>query len=130
MYLNPKSVKFIEMQRARKNEIKVLTSFYYELERQRFSLKVYDGELYKKINSLDDILAFHSDLDEMSIHVERNDFRAVAHFIFGCGEFVLYCMYDYSSSLKGFINETLVLMETLANETLANERCERLGLDY
>ena len=116
MYLNPRSEKFLERQCARENEIKILTSFYNELKRQHFSLTVYNGERYNKIDSLNEILAFHSNLDKMSIHVERDNLKGIAHFIFGCGEFVSYCMYDYSRSLKCFINETLALMETLATE--------------
>lgn len=116
MYLNPRSEKFLERQCARENEIKILTSFYNELKRQHFSFTVYNGERYNKIDSLNEILAFHSNLDKMSIHVERDNLKGIAHFIFGCGEFVSYCMYDYSRSLKCFINETLALMEALATE--------------
>ncbi|MBI0007010.1 hypothetical protein H3S74_12295 [Gilliamella sp. W8126] len=58
----------------------------------------------------------YTNLDKMSIHVERDNLKGIAHFIFGCGEFVSYCMYDYSRSLKCFINETLALMEALATE--------------
>lgn len=125
MELHPQSETFLEMQHARESEIKILTSFYYELKRQNFSLKIYDGELYNKIDSLDNLLALHRDLNEMLIYVERDNLRSIARFIFGCGEFVLYCLYDYSSSLKGFINETLMLMKTLANE-----RCEKLELEH
>lgn len=128
MYLNPQSVKFLEVQYARKNEIKILTSFYYELKRQHFSFTVYDGERYNKIDSLDEILAFHRDLDEMLIYVERDNLKEFARFIFGCGESVLYCLYDYSSSLKIFINETLALMQRLATklcETLEREQIRR-----
>lgn len=120
MKLHPQSETFLEMQHARKNEIKILTSFYYELKRQHFSFTVYYGERYNKIDSLDELLVFHRDLDEISIHVQRdnNSIEGVAHFIFGAGEFVLYCLYDYSSSLKKLINETLALMETLAEERI------------
>lgn len=121
MKLHPQSETFLEMQNARKNEIKILTTFYYELKRQRFSFTVYDGERYNKIDSLDNLLALHRDLNEMLIYVERDSLKSVARFIFGCGEFVLYCLYDYSSSLKIFINETLALMQTIATK-----RCEAL----
>lgn len=96
MYLNPRSEKFLERQCARENEIKILTSFYNELKRQHFSFTVYNGERYIKIDSLNEIIAFHSNLDKMSIHVESDNLKGIAHFIFGCGEFVSYCMYDYS----------------------------------
>ena len=111
MKLHLQSEKFLEMQHARESEIKILTSFYFELKRQKFSLTVYDGERYNEIDSLDNLLALHRDLNEMLIYVERDNLKSVARFIFGCGEFVLYCLYDYSSSLKIFINETLALMQ-------------------
>lgn len=128
MKLHPQSETFLEMQNARKNEIKILTSFYYELKRQHFSFTVYDGERYNKIDSLDEILALHRDLDEILIYVERDNLKMYARFIFGCGESVLYCLYDYSSSLKIFINETLALMQRLATklcETLEREQIRR-----
>lgn len=107
------------------NEIKILTSFYRELKHQGFSFTVYDGELYNEIETLDQILAFHSNLDEMSIHVERDNLKGCALFTFGSGEDGIYCIYDYSCSLESFISRTLAFIERLANE-----RCERLGLDY
>lgn len=121
MKLHPQSETFLEMQLSHKNEIKILTSFYYELKRQKFSLKIYDGELYNKIDSLDELLALHRDMNEMLIYVERGNLKGFARFIFGCGEFILYCLYDYSSLLKCFMNDTLMLMEKLATE-----RCEKL----
>lgn len=121
MKLHPQSETFLEMQHARESEIKILTSFYYELKRQKFSLKIYDGELYNKIDSLDELLALHCDMNEMLIYVERGNLKGFARFIFGCGEFILYCLYDYSSLLKCFMNNTLMLMEKLATE-----RCEKL----
>lgn len=106
------------------NEIKILTSFYRELKHQGFSFTVYDGELYNEIETLDQILAFHSDLDEMSIHVERDNLKMVAKFIFGNGEDGIYCMYDYSCSLENLISETSALIEKLAKER--QKRLERM----
>ena len=60
-------------------------------------------------------------MNEMLIYVERGNLKGFARFIFGCGEFILYCLYDYSSLLKCFMNDTLILMEKLATE-----RCEKL----
>ena len=49
MNINLQSAKFLEMQLSHKNEIKILTSFYYELKRQKFALKIYDGEHITKL---------------------------------------------------------------------------------
>lgn len=107
------------------NQTNILMSFYCELLEQDFSFKVYDGELFNDVRSLDDILDLYHDLDVMHIYVTRGDYRARASFIFGNGEDGVYCMYDYSCSLESFISRTLAFIERLANE-----RCERLGLDY
>lgn len=107
------------------NQTKILTSLFYELDKQGFTLSVYDGELFNSVSSLNDILDLYHDLDVMHVHVQKGDYKACASFIFGNGEDGIYCMYDYSCSLKSFISRTLAFIERLANE-----RCERLGLDY
>ena len=110
---------------TKQNEEKILNSFYSELKEQGFSFKVYDGELFHDECSLDDILDLYHDLDAMHIHVQKDDYKGCASFIFGNGEDGVYCMYDYSCSLENLIPRTLAFIERLANE-----RCERLGLDY
>ena len=107
------------------NEEKILNSFYSELNEQGFSFSVYDGELFNKVSSVGDILDLYHDLDDMSIHVKKGDYKACASFIFGNGEDGVYCMYDYSYSLleKNLLTKTFKLIDELADE-----RCERLAL--
>jgi len=107
------------------NEEKILNSFYCELKEQDFSFKVYDGELFNDVRSLDDILDLYHNLDVMHIHVQNGDYNASASFIFGNGEDGIYCMYDYSYSLleKNLLTKTFKLIDELADE-----RCERLAL--
>lgn len=109
-----------ELKLTDENQTKILTSLYHELDEQGFTLSVYDGELFNSVSSLNDILNLYHDLDEMHIHVKKGDYKACASFIFGNGEDGVYCMYDYSYSLKNLIGDTLALVDTLANE-----RCER-----
>lgn len=110
---------------TKRNEEKILNSFYSELNEQGFSFSVYDGELFNKVSSVDDILDLYHDLEMMSIHVKRGDYKASASFIFGNGEDGIYCMYDYSYSLqeKNLLTKTFNLIDELADE-----RCERLAL--
>lgn len=115
----------LELKLTDENQKNILMSFYCELLEQKFSFKIYDGELFNDVRSLDDILDLYHDLDVMHVHVQKGDYKACASFIFGNGEGGVYCMYDYSCSLENFISRTLAFIERLANE-----RCERLGLDY
>ena len=110
---------------TKQNEEKILNSFYSELKEQGFSFKVYDGELFNDVRSLDDILDLYHDLDVMHIHVQKDDYKGCASFIFGNGEDGVYCMYDYSYSLqeKNLLTKTFNLIDELADE-----RCERLAL--
>ncbi|PXZ04377.1 hypothetical protein [Gilliamella apicola] len=104
------------------NEEKILNSFYCELKEQGFSFKIYDGELFNSVSSLNDILDLYHDLDVMHIHVQKGDYNASASFIFGNGEDGIYCMYDYSFSLqeKKLLTKTFELIEELADE-----RCKK-----
>ena len=106
------------------NQTNILTSFYCELLAQKFSFKIYDGELFYPVNSLTDILGLYNDLEEMHIHVTRGDYKACASFMFWNGEDGVYCMYDYSCSLESFIGRTLAFIDRLANER--QERLERM----
>ena len=117
--------KKLQLQLTNENQTNILTSFYCELLEQGFSFKVYDGELFHDACSLDDILDLYHDLNVTHIYVTRGSYRARASFILGNNEDGVYCMYDYSCSLKSFISRTLAFIERLAKE-----RCERLGLDY
>ena len=110
---------------TKRNEEKILNSFYSELKEQGFSFSVYDGELFNKASSVDDILNLYHNLDVMHIHVQKGDYKASASFIFGNGEDGIYCMYDYSYSLqeKNLLTKTFELIDELAEE-----RCERLAL--
>lgn len=117
--------KKLQLQLTDENQTNILMSFYCELLEHGFSFKVYDGELFHDECSLDDILDLYHDLDAMHIHVQKDDYKGCASFIFGNGEDGVYCMYDYSCSLENLIPRTLAFIERLANE-----RCERLGLDY
>lgn len=117
--------KKLQLQLTDENQTKILTSLFYELDEQGFTISVFDGELFNSVSSLNDILDLYHDLDVMHVHVQKGDYKACASFIFGNGEDGIYCMYDYSCSLENFISRTLAFIERLANE-----RCERLGLDY
>ena len=106
------------------NQTKILTSLFYELDKQGFKLSVYDGELFNSVSSLKDILDLYHDLSEMHIYVQKDDYKACASFIFWNGEDGIFCMYDYTYSLIDFLPKTNDLIYTLADE-----RCERRELE-
>ena len=107
------------------NEEKILNSFYCELKEQGFSFSAHDGEFSHKIDSFENILDLYHDLDVIHIHVQKDDYKGCASFIFGNGEDGVYCMFDYSYSLleKNLLTKTFKLIDELADE-----RCERLAL--
>lgn len=110
---------------TKRNEEKILNSFYSELKEQGFSFSIYDGELFNKVSSVEGILDLYHNVEEMIIRVKRGNYKASASFIFGNGEDGIYCMYDYSYSLqeKNLLTKTFKLIDKLADE-----RCERLEL--
>lgn len=108
---------------TKRNEEKILNSFYNELREHGFSFSAHDGEFSHKINSFEDILDLFHDLDEMSIYVQKDDLKASASFIFGNGEFGIFCMYFHSDSLTNYLTQTELLMEQLVDEKNENNWC-------
>lgn len=106
-----------------RNEKKILNSFYSELKEHGFSFLAHDGEFFNKIDSFEDILDLYHDLDEMTIYVQKGNLKASASFIFGNGEFGIFCMYFYSDSLEEFLTKTLLLMDQLVDEKNENNWC-------
>lgn len=102
----------------KKNQRIILRIFFEELSKNGFSLTASDvksdGKITYEINSFKDLLDLHERLDEITINVTKNDFKANAHFMFNCGFYGIHCL-DNSLSLDPFIIKTNNIRIKLSN---------------
>lgn len=96
------------------NEKLVLSTFFYELKEQDFTLSINKNGKIIKIDSFETMLQIYDMVTEITFCVRRGDYNGRAVFTFGNTEFGIFCMYTKSDSLKPFIVNTIAVIADLA----------------